>query len=144
VASPEGRAVIPISVGVTVMVIGIALMLWHWWKWSHVTQSAKTPLELRYGLNQFRRRAIVGSMMALTGAILVSLAGMHDIRWITLSILVLLVLLLCILVLAVLDLLHVIVYLRLGPASRAARARLIDEYRRRQQEKANEESKSSE
>jgi hypothetical protein len=144
VASSEGREVIPISVGVLAMVIGVALMLWHWWKWSQVTKTARTQLELRYGLNQFRRRAIVGSMMALTGSILVSLNWVRDYRVFTLSILALLLLLVCILVLGILDLLHVIVYLRLGPVSRAARARLIEEYHRRQQEKSREEPKNPE
>lgn len=123
---------IPTSVGVLAMLLGVSLMLWHWWRWTEIQKSSPSPLELRYGQNQFRRRAVVGSMMALTGAILVSLSWVHDYRVFTASIVLLLLLLVCILILAVLDLLHVIVYLRLGPPSHAARSHLIDEYRRRQ------------
>lgn len=116
------------------MLFGIGLMVWHWSNWTTTLKSALAPMELRYAQNQFRRRAVIGSMMALTGSILVSLSWVADPRAFTVSILLLLLLLCCILILAILDLLNVIVHLRLGPASHAARAQLINEYHRRRKQ----------
>lgn len=135
---------IPMSVGIAAMVFGIALMYWHWTEWTAMVKTARTQLELRYAQNQFRRRAVIGSMMALTGSILVSLGWVQDARVFTASILLLFLLLGGILVLGILDLLNVIVRYRLGPAAHAARARLIDEYHRRKKESAASESPDSE
>ena len=134
---------IPTTVGFLAMLIGIALMIWHWSNWNAVLKTARSRIEMRYAVNQFRRRAVIGSMMALTGSILVSLSWVHDYRIFTVSILVLILLLLCILILAILDLMNVIVYLRLGPAAHAARTRLINEYHRRRKEKSPQDGQDS-
>jgi len=125
---------IPTTVGFLAMSMGIALMVWHWLDWNAVQRTSRTQMQLRFAQNQFRRRAVIGSMMALTGSILVSLSWVHD-KWVfTASILMLFLLLTCILILGVLDLLTVIVQFRLGPKSHAARAQLINEYRRRRKD----------
>lgn len=125
----------PLAIGLFSLALGIGLMVWHWRQWSQLLLHQPEPRELRYGANQFRRRAMIGSLMAITGAILMSFRWANDPRIVTLSILLLFLLLACILVLAVLDLLNVIVHLRVGPVARAARNRLLDEYKRRMEEK---------
>jgi hypothetical protein len=120
------------TIGILAMLFGIGLMIWHWSNWTAASKSARSSPELRYAQNQFRRRAVIGSMMALTGSILVSLSWVADPRAFTASILVLFLLLVCILILAILDLVNVIVHFRLGPASHAARTQLINEYHRAQ------------
>ena len=134
---------IPTTVGLLAMLIGVSLMIWHWANWNATQKTARTRMELRYAVNQFRRRAVIGSMMALTGSLLVSLSWVFDYRIFTVSILLLFLLLTCILILAILDLLNVIVFLRLGPASHAARARLINEYHQRQKEDSSQNGQDS-
>lgn len=133
---------IPLSVGLFVMLVGISLMIWHWTQWSDVNRSVQNPQELRYAANQFRRRVFIGSLMAITGSVLASLNWASDPRVFTGSILLLFLLLLCILVLAVIDMMNVLVHFRLGPPANEARKRLIQEYHKRQQQKADDNPKS--
>ena len=122
-------------VGLAVMVGGISLMIWHWVQWNTIARSARSAIELRYGANQFRRRVLIGSLMAITGSVLISLKWTSDHRVFTASILLLMFLLVCILILAILDLVNVFVQLRLGPISHEARMRLINEYNERQKDR---------
>lgn len=126
---------IPVSIGIVIMLIGFSLMLFHWTKWNWVHKTTDSAIELRYHLNQFRRRALIGSMMALIGSILASLSWIQDKYSFTIAIVLMLMLLACILILAMLDLLYVIVRLRVGPVSHAARAELIKEYHKRRQQR---------
>ena len=130
-----------LGVGLIVMVGGISLMIWHWFQWNIVARSARTAVELRYSANQFRRRVLIGSLMAITGSVLISLKWTSDHRVFTASILLLLFLLVCILVLAILDLMNVFVHLRLGPISHEARARLIHKYEQRKKEQNDDQPK---
>jgi hypothetical protein len=137
-----GSAMTPLIVGFSVMALGIALMFWHWSQWKEMIRTARTVRDVRYGDNQFRRRVLIGSLMAIVGSLLISLRWASDYRVFTGTIVLLLALLMGILALALLDLVNVLVRLRIKPPTREARARLLEEYRQRRAADKDDETPS--
>jgi drug/metabolite transporter (DMT)-like permease len=131
--------------GLFVMLVGLSLMIWHWSQWNKLLKSSNDQRALRYGASEFRRRALIGSMMAVSGAILISLQwASNNPPVFTVSVLLLFLMLGGVLILATLDLLNVIVYSRLGPMSHEARARLIREYHERQKQQSGPKTEAGE
>ncbi len=116
--------------GVPVVFFGFGLMFWHWRQWNLRQMTMNDTRELAYYGGQFKRRAIVGSLIAVVGSVITSFRWVNDPIVFSVSVLVLLLLLTAIVFLAIADLFYGVLHFKHGPEADAARRAMIDEYLR--------------
>ncbi len=119
--------------GAPVVCFGFFLMFWHLRQWNFQQRTVSDDRERAFFARQFKRRAMIGSLIAIVGAVLVSLQWVHD-PWIfAWSVILLLALLLVIAVIALADLFYGILHVQHGAEAHKARRALIQEYLRQRE-----------
>lgn len=126
--------------GIPVVCVGFLQMWWHWQQWSDKHSGLTEERERRFYFQQFRRRALIGSLMAVVGSLLTSLQWISDPRTWTISVFALLLLLAGILFLALTDMLYGVMHHQHGRDAAEARKALIREYLRLRKKTAAEKT----
>lgn len=129
--------------GIPVVLGGFALMFWHLRQWTHQQQLRLTERERAFFGRQFKRRALIGSLIAMVGAVLASLQWVSDPLMFAWTVLLLLALLLVIVCIALADMFYGVLHVQSGREAQEARQALIREYlsaRERQASATNERS----
>lgn len=93
--------------GVIMFITGVFLLFNHKLYLNQILESSDDPRELRFELRKFRRRSLVGSMIASVGCMIGALHWVTDARIFSIFILLILGLLMAILVVACFDLFSV-------------------------------------
>jgi hypothetical protein len=73
----SNRAVL-LLFGLALFAVGILLMIQHRREWDSVRRSERIARNLKFEHKKFRRRALVGSLLSLVGAVMASLYWAHD------------------------------------------------------------------
>lgn len=131
--------------GIPVICFGFALMFWHLRQWNFQQRTVSDLREKAFFGRQFKRRALIGSLIAIVGAVLVSLQWMmNDPLMFAWSVILLLVLLLVIACIALADLFYGILHVQHGVEAQKARRALITEYLRQRDQAAKAPSENDE
>ena len=116
--------------GVVVFVAGLGLMWLQWHVWQSESVNSKSNESRNYAYRKFRRRTLIGSMIAIIGAMFSAVFYAEDPRVKMTMVIGMLLLLVLLLFFALVDALSVYVHFNHGERAALAQKKMAAEYKR--------------
>jgi len=134
---------LPYAFCLVVFLSGMIMMFRVWHIWDDESEKARTAEDRKFSSRKFRRRTLIGSMIAIVGALLASVLYAEDPRVRATLTLALLLILFAILIYAFVDLLSVYVHVNHGKSAGDAKKKLALEYKRMREDIEDQISKKT-
>ena len=133
---------VPYAIPLLIFLSGMVMMFRVWNIWDEEAADSKNAEERQYAYRKFRRRSLIGSMLAIVGALLGAVMISEEPRARLIMTIAMLLILMAILFYAAFDMLCVFVHHNHGRAAGEARKRMAEEYKRLRSQMENGQSES--